>query len=248
MKKIRSILLAALFCSALITQAQPGPAPAGPNLNPAIAKLFGDSQTFSATMEFQTKDPDKGDQITMPGKIAFDTGKSRFEMDLSEMKSSRMTASTAAQMKQMGMSTIITISRPDKKAAYLVYPGLEAYVENPMTSAETGSIADFKVETSELGKETVDGHPCTKNKTVVTDKGGAKHESTVWNATDLKNFPVKIVTNEGANSATMSFKNVAFGKPDSKQFDPPADYAKYDDASTMMRDQIMKKMAAGFGR
>jgi len=235
-----------LLCSALIAYSQPAPAPAGPNFDAAAAKLFGDNQAFSATMEFQAKDPDKGDLVSMPGKISFDAGKSRFEMDLSEMKSSRMSASTAAQMKQMGMSTVITISRPDKKASYLVYPGLESYVENPLATANAKA-DDFKIETTELGKETVDGHPCVKNKAVVTDKDGNKHESTIWNATDLKNFPVKIVMNDGGNNATMAFKNVTFTKPDGKQFDPPADYTKYDDASTMMRDQIMKKMAAGFG-
>jgi len=39
------------------------------------------------------------------------------------------------------------------------------------------------------------GRPsCVKNKVIVTDDKGDKHESTVWNATDLKNFPVKIET------------------------------------------------------
>ena len=238
-----------LLCSVFIAHSQPAAAgPTGPTLDAAAAKLFGENQAFSATMEFQSKDPEKGDVVTMPGKISFDSGKSRFEMDLAEMKSSRMTPSTAAQMKQMGMSTIITISRPDKKAAYLVYPGLEAYVENPMNKSSAGTAADFKIETTELGKETVDGHPCIKNKAVVTDKDGNKHESTMWNATDLKNFPVKIVMAEGGNNATMSFKDIAFSKPDGKQFDPPANYTKYDDAATMMRTEIMKKMAGGLGR
>jgi hypothetical protein len=31
-----------------------------------------------------------------------------------------------------------------------------------------------------------------KNKVVVTDKGNRHDEYTVWNATDLKKFPVKV--------------------------------------------------------
>src|SRR5207248_1768042 len=99
------------------------------------------------------------------------------------------------------------------KVSYLVYPGLESYAVSP-TAAVAGAPEDFKVETTELGKETVDGHPCIKNKAVVTDKQGAKHESTLWNATDLKSFPIKIVTTENGNTATMSFKNISFAKPD----------------------------------
>ena len=66
------------------------------------------------------------------------------------------------------------------------------------------------METTELGKDTVDGHPCVKNKVIVTDNEGSKHESTVWNATDLKNFPVKIETDRtGRQTMTMLFKNVS---------------------------------------
>jgi hypothetical protein len=247
MKKSHYPFLLGLFCSVLISHAQPSPGPTGPNLDAAAAKLFGENQAFSATMEFQGKDPQKGDAFTMPGKISFDSGKSRFEMDISQMKSSRLSPSAAAQMKEMGMETLVTIGRPDKKESYLVYPGLESYTVNPTTAA-AGAPEDFKVETTELGKETVDGHPCVKNKAVVTDKQGAKHESTLWNATDLKNFPIKLVTTENGDTVTMSFKNISFAKPDAKQFEPPVAYTKYDDVSTMMRDQIMKKMSGAFGR
>ena len=81
---------------------------------------------------------------------------------------------------------------------------------------------DFKVETTQVGKETVDGHDCVKNQVTVTDKDGNKHVSTVWNASDLKDFPVKIVMNEGGNATTMLYKNISFAKPAASQFDPPS--------------------------
>ena len=34
-------------------------------------------------------------------------------------------------MKSMGMDTMISISRPDLKLMYLVYPGLNSYAEMP---------------------------------------------------------------------------------------------------------------------
>jgi len=42
----------------------------------------------------------------------------------------------AAQMKAMGMDKMIAISRPDKKVTYLVYPGLNAYLEMPLKDAD----------------------------------------------------------------------------------------------------------------
>lgn len=241
-KRIYWILLGFLSLT-LAVHAQPA-APTGPNFDAATAKLFGKNQTFSANMELQTKDPEKGDLMTMPGKISFDTGKSRFEMDLTQLKSSRISQSEAEQMKQMGMETIVTIGRPDKQMSYLIYPGLQAYVANPTQTGKSNSATnDFKIETTELGKDTVDGHPCVKNKVVVTDKDGNQHESTVWNATDLKNFPVKVQMNENGNPATMTFKDISFSKPAASQFEPPADYTKYNDVSTMIRSEMMKKMS-----
>jgi hypothetical protein len=219
-----------------------GGEPQGPNFGGVLDKLFGDHQVFSAAMEFQTTGR-SGNNVTMPGKLCFDGGKSSFEMNMSEMQGSKMTPDTAAHLKSMGMDTMISISCPDKKLAYLVYPGLHCYVEMAQTGAASGAdIAGYKVETTELGKETVDGHDCVKNKVIVTDKEGARHESTVWNAGDLKDFPVKIVTGEQGQSATMLFKNISFDKPAAGVFDAPAGFTKYDNLQTMMQTEMMKKM------
>jgi hypothetical protein len=244
---LRAIIIG--FLGTSIVHAQPA-APAGPNFSAAMSKVFGDNQAFSATMELQTTDPQKGDAVTMPGKVMFDSGKSRFEMDMSQLKSSRISPEQAAQLKQMGMETIVTIVLPDKKMSYLVYPGLQSYVETPMQNAEASeSPADFKVLTTQLGKETVDGHPCIKNQVLVIGKQSQTNEFIVWSATDLKNFPVKLQTEDKSNPATMLFKNVSFSKPDAAQFAPPAAYTKYDSMMGMMRDQMMKQMGgAMFGR
>jgi hypothetical protein len=217
----------------------------GPNLGGSMGRLFGTNQAFAAAIEFQTAGPQGGD-ITMPGKVSFDGGKSRFEMNMSEVKGSEMSPAVAQQMKAMGMDSTIFISRPDLKAAYVIYPGLNSYtvmaLQEPSSSAGTN---DYKVETAELGKETVDGHDCTKDKVIVTDKDGNKSEYTVWNATDLKNFPLKIVTTNATHPATITFKNVSFTKPAGSLFDAPSGYTKYEDAQTMLQTEMMKKLGGG---
>jgi hypothetical protein len=209
-----------------------------------MAKLFGDNSAFSATMEMQTKDPSSGETMTMPGQISFAEGKSRFEMDMTKMRGGKMRPEAAAQMKAMGMDSMVMISRPDKKVTYMVYPGLQAYVENALPESEAATPAsDYKIETTELAKETVDGHPCVKNKTVVTDSKGDKHESIVWNASDLKNFPIKIEQTEEGHAMTMLFKDIKLAKPEASVFDPPAGCARYDSMQAMM----MKRFGGGEG-
>lgn len=152
-------------------------------------------------------------------------------------------AKDAAQMKAMGMDKITTISRPDKKVSYQLYPGMKAYVETAMQDSDaTKNESDFKVETTELGKETVDGHPCVKNKVVVTDDQGKKFESTVWNATDMKNFPVKLETTQEGHNMTLLFKDVKLTKPDAALFEPPSDHKKYGNMMEMMQEGMMKRM------
>ena len=207
-----------------------------------MAKLFGDNSSFSANLEMQTGGGGGAEAMTFPGKISFDQGKSRFEMDLTQMKGGSLPPQAAAQMKSMGMDKMLIIARPDKKVAYQVYPGMQAYIETPLSEQESSvSPSDYKMELTELGKETVDGHPCIKNKAVVTDKEGAKHESTIWSASDLKKFPIKIENMENNVKVTMLFHDVSLSKPAADVFDPPANVTKYDSMQAMMQQVMMKR-------
>ena len=246
MKNFLRVLLPGMLCLNLAAFAQPG-APGGPHFSGAMDKMFGENQAFSASLEVQMA-TGPGGATTMPGKLTFDSGKSRFDIDMTQAKGGQMSPDAAAQMKAMGMDHMMMIGRPDKKTAYIVFPGMQSYVVNPLSDSETTTApADFKVETTELGKETVDGHPCVKNKAIVTDKDGTPHESTVWNATDLKDFPVKIQTTDQGNEMTMLFKDITISKPDASLFEPPSGYAKYDSMSAMMQAVILKQMGGGIG-
>jgi hypothetical protein len=219
----------------------------GPQLNGALAKLFGEHKAFSANMNIEAQPTGNADTITMPGKVAFLEGKSRFELDVTQVKGSKIPPETAAQFRAMGMAEMVLISRPDKKTAYLIYPGLQSYALNSLSEEDAASADDFKLESSELGKETVDGHPCVKNKITVTDAKGTKREFTVCNATDLKKFPIQIETSEQGVAAKLTFKDVKFEKPQVKLFEAPSEFTKYDSMQAMMQGAMMKRFGAGAG-
>jgi hypothetical protein len=247
MKKYFSLLTAAMFCLGLSPVfAQPGPTPGGAGFDSAMTKLFGENSAFTATLESQIK-PKSGDLITMPGKISFDSGQARMEMNLATATGLKLPAGAADQMKSMGLDVMITVSLPAKKSVLLIYPGLQSYVDNPMPAAAAATNLNFKVTTTELGSETVSGHPCVKNKVFVIDAGGATNEFTVWNATDLKNFPMKIFRGGPEADVTMTFADVSLTKPAASLFEPPASYSRYDNVQTMMQTEIMKKMGGGLG-
>lgn len=226
-----------------------GGAGSPPQFSGAMTKLFGENKAFTADAEMEMKTPNGA--MMMPGKLAFLDGKSRFEMDATKMKGAQIPPQAAEQMKQMGMAEMISISRPDKKETYVVYPGLKSYAAVPADGGNSGTTdapaAKDDLKKTELGKETIDGHQTTKYKVVIKDDEGKEHESTIWAAADLKEFPIKIETiNEGMPS-TITFKDVKFDKPEETLFNPPADFQRYTDVGAMMREQMMKRFAPPAG-
>jgi len=243
MKKTAILLVAVLALSFTAAHAQlGGPGASSPDFSGAMTKFMGGHTNFSANIEVQVQTARAAAPLAMPGTLAVRDKKSRFEMDLSQATGGDLPAGAAEQMKQMGMDKTTIISRPDKQISYLIYPGLNAYVEMPLKEAEAASEQDLKVETTELGKEKLDGHDCVKNKLVVISKSGKTNEATVWNATDLKKFPVKLETTDRGNTVTMRFKDVKFEPPAAAQFEPPADFKKYDSMMALMQQEMMKRM------
>jgi len=233
MKKHLIILASVIVGFTVFTaRAQPG-GPPSPSFDGAMAKLFGDNTGFSATMELHLAQP-SGEPMTMTGKMAFLDGKNRFEMDMSTMQGGHIPPQALARMKQMGMGKMTMIARPDKDVNFMLYPDMKAYTTMALNESNTPPSA-YKLDTAKQGEETIDGHDCVKNKVVVTGPDGVTHEATVWNAGDLKQFPVKIqLTSKAGQDTVMLFKEVKLGKPDDAQFDPPADFKKYDDMMSLM--------------
>ena len=91
MKKLFVLTTAIISLGLAPAFAQPGPHGGGQGPD------FGgvDGQTLWRQPDFFRRDGisnwrANGEKITMPGKISFDTGKSRFEINMSEMQGAKM--------------------------------------------------------------------------------------------------------------------------------------------------------------
>jgi hypothetical protein len=246
MKKSFAPAVAVLFASAAAASAQmemPG-SPAG--VNAALTKLFGDVKAFSAKAAVQVLDKNQAEKISTPMDFALLDGKIRVEVDISRVKNRDVSASAMAGMKQFGMDRVVSIVRPDKMASYIIFPGIQSYVNMPLPKADRETyVKTPRIEKTPLGKETLDGHPCVKNKVVMTDDQGRKHEATVWNASDLKDFPVQIQTREKEDTVVMRYRQIQLAKPDVKKFEPPADFKAYDDMTSLMQGAMTRAMNSG---
>ena len=238
-----------LFATLVAAQAQlpggGGLGPGTPQFSAAFSKLFGEHKAFSADMDMEMTEQGSKDGLSMPAKISYLDGKSRMEIDLTRAKGPQLPQGMGEQLKAMGMGEMTMISQEGKPNSYLVYPSLKAYATIPTPNNKETDDSKIKLDSTELGKDAVDGQPCIKNRVVITEADGAKSEATVWNSTELKKFPVRIETAKDGTKVRMTFKNVKLAKPDAKLFDPPADYKKHDNVQGMMQEAIMKSIQGG---
>ncbi len=238
MKKL--LFAAALVASIVSGSAQFSSPPTG--VNAEMLKLFGDTKAFSAQATARLLDKDQKETLSMPISMALRDGKLRSELNMSEMQGNAIPAEMAGMMKQAGMDHMITLVLPDKKATIISYPGLKSYAEMPFSENEK---KEEKVEFTDVGKETLDGHPCLKKKLTTTDSKGRPQEMFVWQATDLKNFPIQMELPQRSNKLVVKFQPPKLETPDAALFALPAGYTKYDSMQAMMQAAMMKMFSNG---
>ncbi|HKQ37902.1 MAG TPA: hypothetical protein VJ063_07475 [Verrucomicrobiae bacterium] len=222
-----------------------GLAPSTPQFSAAFSKLFGEHKAFSADMDMAMTEQGSKEGLSTPAKIWYLEGKSRLEIDLTRAKGPQLPAGMGEQLKAMGMGDMTMISQEGKTSSYLVYPSLQAYAVIATPNNKEQDESKIKLDSTELGKDTIDGQACIKNRVIITEGDGTKSEATVWNATQLKKFPVRIETAKDNTKVQMTFRNAKLAKPDTKLFEPPANYKKHENVQSMMQEAIMKSIQGG---
>jgi hypothetical protein len=186
-----SLCLLVLAGGTAIAQVPGGGSPT--SISKAFVKLFSAVGPFSAKVEARVFDSHQTQIVQMPMDFAALDGKVRLDINLAQLQSQDLTPSIIEGLKQTGMDRVVSIFRPDKNLTYALYPGIQSYKSVPLTPADAAvSEKSLKLEKTSLGKGTINGHPCVKNKTVVKNGAATAFEAITWNATDLKDFPIQI--------------------------------------------------------
>ncbi len=222
----------------------------GPEQDPSekLGAIFGNDTAFSAQAQITVTDKKGRETYAGETGYAYLNGKVRAEIDLTKTRAGKKRSDEMEQLKMLGMDTMVYITRPDKNVTFVVYPSMQAYCEMPIEKKkgrETGKPP--KVEKTELGNETVDGHPCKKTKVAVTDEDGKTQEFLTWEALDLKGFTVQTEYQEEGNTVRQLFKEIKLTKPPAALFDPPTGSTKHASVQEMMMSN-MKKLLQGMGQ
>ncbi len=243
MRKSFALLFAVLSFPAFAQMGGPGPSPAGGNFDNVMDQLVGANPVFSATMYTTISSPNGSMNSTT--KMYYNHGTSRMEMNMADVSGSGVPPGAADQAKAMGMDQVVVISPVARTNVYTIYPNLHCYLSAPppVPSTDTNS---YNVQKTKIGTDTVEGHPCDKYDVTVISSGQTNN-LTVWNATDLSNFPIQIEMVDHGVSATMSFQNVSFQPVSASLFQPPAGYTRYDSPDDLIKAVLASRMGGGAG-
>ena len=238
---LRTAFVAVMAVGFSVQAQMPGGNQAG--LNAAMLKLFGTTTAFTSKASVRMLDKAQAETMSMTMDFAMLDGKVRAEIDLSQIKSKEMPPEAAASLKAMGMDKMVSVVLPEKKNTLVIYPSLRSYAEVPMSKDDASTMdTKYKIETTKLGTETLDGHACVKNKVLVTGEKGDKHEAVVWNATDMKDFPLQMQMNQNEATVVMRYSNVQLVRPDAKQFEAPTGFTKHASVEQMMQGAMLKML------
>lgn len=226
---------------ALRVMAQPGGMGKEPGINLGVTKFFGDVKFFTASADIVVKTG--GQNMTFASEFALLDDKSRVEMDLSKMMGKDMPPEMTATLKSAGLDKCVFLGNHAKKENFIVLPNAKVYATAPVPAEEAAlTEKEPKLEKKELGKETVEGHPTVKYQVVLTSEKGQKTEAIIWEATDLKNFPIKIQATMSGVDQTITYRNIKTEKPAASLFEIPAGFTKHESFQAMMMSAMMKGM------
>ena len=166
----------------------------------------GPKVDYSADYTMETAD------MAMQGKMYYSPGMERRESEQDGDKS-------------------IMIVRHDKKVVWMLMTEQNAYMENPIPKAgNSGDLSAFKLKTTRVGNETMNGVKTTKSKLIMTGPRGQKMGGFIW--TSKEGIAVKVdaiaVDKKSKERFKMELKNLQVGKQDHALFEIPADYTKMD--------------------
>lgn len=146
----------------------------------------------------------------MQGKFYYTPGKERREMN------------------QGGMN-MVNITRHDKKVVWVLMPETKTYMEMPMGSQSSpGDLSSYKMENSEVGKETMNGMATTKSKLVMTGQDDTKFGGFMWSTKEGIMVKMDTIAIEKGEKMRMKqeLTNIKIGKQDPQLFEIPPGYQR----------------------
>ena len=209
-----------------------------PRFKVFISKLCPDVPEFSAKTSEQIFDGQGKLRMSLPTHFALRGDNFRQEIDMTAMPQLPPEQRKAMEFLKLDKLTLIT--RVDRKRVYLVFSGIHAYLEFPLSETFLNELnvqtTAVNLQKTKIGTETINGHVCTKIKVTASEPNKPTEEAILWyDAADLQQLPIKIeVLEKDRMVARIEFQDVQIAKPNASLFEVPADYVRLSDSKEIL--------------
>lgn len=235
---MRRVSLPVLVFAALLHVPSPA-APSDPLVGDALRAVFGTNRVFTATGRAHVSLPGPGGTMVLAVSNAMSGDNLRFDLRPLNVPGGG-DLDIANLLGGLGMDQFTLLGLAGGRGSYVVHAGLKAYA--PVEPGAGAAALPPKVERTPLGEETVSGRRCEKHRVTVTSPGGAPQTLTVWNAPDLRGFPLQIEMAAQGATVRLSFGEVRFTAPPPAAFALPAGYEQHASIEDMMQAILQRAM------
>jgi hypothetical protein len=238
MKHIHPIALCLLLATLTKAQAQDfsSLATSLPKMKGVFTKILSDTPNFSARAVIGLFDATNRMLAKMPMHFDLTPDRMREEIDAMNMP---IPLEWREAVQKGHINEIAIITRVDTKKIYMLFPGIRAYQEFPISDS---LLSEFQaranavsIEKVELGQETIEGHPCIQTRLTVTETNKPPEFAILRCATDLQNFPIRMDLYATNSTTRFIFEDVHIGMPAATLFEIPANYMAFTNTADLMR-------------
>jgi hypothetical protein len=127
------------------------------------------------------------------------------------------------------------------RRGWAVSEALQGYA--PVTG--TLEVTNIQTEPGAAISETVNGHACHRSAVTVSRADGSAAVYKVWQADDLRHFPVRLQSASGGRPITVNLSELIFDSPSEQLFNPPDGFVKYNTPVALMNELIIRETTVG---
>ena len=207
-------------------------------LNQTLTQVFAGHKEFTADADVQVNGP-KQQLKSMPVKVQWQKGNGRFDIDLAQVKSAQLPPEQLVNITKAGLSKLTAILDAQSLQIHLISPGMKSYASHPLPKDGEVGAKPVTLKKVALGRETVGGQACTKQKLVLASDGTTR-EILSWNSSALQGFPVQLKMSEGQDEITIQFRNVKLAAPASTSFALPQGLTRFNSIQDLMGAAMAK--------
>lgn len=118
----------------------------------------------------------------------------------------------------------------------------------PFTTALRHSLQHTNAPMPTAQTMQIEGHTCVRETITVHSGDGTAAAFSVWRAEDLHHWPLRIISADGTNAASLELTQVHPDTPRLELFQPPADFTRYDSVEAMMNELSRRQWGSRPGR